>query len=102
MGKLNLLNLVKEGFILLLLMVQCSSDSNPVDEVITCIITDKAKLEEIAIFPANNPLNQDISSAPVDTRSSAIISLIGSPGIHPDFGSGLWEGNPIGIPFILV
>jgi hypothetical protein len=92
-------------FLIALFLFQCSGDSlekPPAEESKTCIVSDKAKLEEIAIFPASNPLNQDISSAPVDARSAAIISLIGTPGIHADFGSGLWEGNPIGIPFVLV
>lgn len=74
----------------------------PPDDLVTCIVTDKAKLEEIAIFPADNPLNKNISQDPVDTRSDAIIAVIGAPVVKPDFGSGLWEGNPIGIPFILV
>lgn len=86
-----------------LLLVHCSSEpkDNPTDGI-TCIISDKSKLEDIAIFPSDNLLNQDISSAPVDTRSAAIMMVIGTPGIHPDFGSGLWNGAPIGIPFIQV
>lgn len=85
-------------------LVRCSGDTpdNPSGNIINCIITDKAKLEEIAIFPSDNPLNQNISQAPVDSRSEAIIALIGIPPLKPDFGSGLWEGHPIGIPFILV
>ncbi len=90
--------------LLTILLVRCSGKTtdNPPDEDITCIISDKGKLEEIAIFPTDNPLNQNISQAPVDSRSNAIISLIGAPSVKPDFGSGLWEGRPIGIPFILV
>jgi hypothetical protein len=85
-------------------LVRCSGDTtdNPPDDKITCIVTDKGKLEEIAIFPPDNPLNQNISLAPVDNRSDAIIALIGAPSVKPDFGSGLWESRPIGIPFILV
>jgi hypothetical protein len=96
--------LIWMGIVLSLLQIQgCKPEDKPaVEENVTCIISDKAKLEEIAIFPADNPLNKNISASPVDTRSDAIISLIGSPGIHPDFGSGLWNGAPIGIPFILV
>ncbi len=97
-------------FLLSYFLVQCNKDPKnpgnlPIDTPVVinnCIVIDKSKLEEIEIFPADNPLNQDISSSPVDTRSAAIISLIGTPGIHPDFGSGLWDGAPIGIPFILV
>jgi hypothetical protein len=86
------------------LFIQCSDSDNdkPSDGFTTCIVTDKAKLEEIAIFPSDNPINSDISQEPADPRSDAIIALLGTPSIHPDFGSGLWEGSPIGIPFILV
>lgn len=85
-------------------MVQCKDNTtdNPPAGHDTCIVTDKAKLEDIDIFPSDNPLNKNISQDPVDSRSDAIIALIGSPGLKADFGSGLWEGAPIGIPFILV
>ena len=40
------------------------------------------------LFPANNPWNQDISSAPVATNSGSIISAIGgSVAVHPDWGT---------------
>ena len=85
-------------------MVNCSdkTTNNPPDELTDCIVTDKGKLEEISIFPSDNPINRNISQDPVDSRSDAIIALIGSTGLKADFGSGLWEGAPIGIPFILV
>jgi hypothetical protein len=90
--------------LLAILLVRCSGEKpdNLPDDEITCIVTEKGKLEDIAIFPPDNPLNQNISKAPVDSRSDAIIALIGAPSVKPDFGSGLWEGHPIGIPFILV
>jgi len=54
-------------------------------------------------FPADNAWNQDISSAPVDPNSAAIINFIGpSIGLHPDFGSGLYNGSDIGIPYVVV
>jgi hypothetical protein len=86
------------------LLVRCSDKptNNPPDDLINCIVTDKGKLEALAIFPSDNPINKNISHDPVDSRSDAIIALIGSPGLKPDFGSGLWEGASIGIPFILV
>jgi hypothetical protein len=70
--------------------------------IIDCIVTDKAKLEEVEIFPSDNLLNNNISEMPKDIRSEAIMAIIGSSSLHADFGSGLWEGNPIGIPFILI
>lgn len=87
------------------LLLACSEEKpaeKQVDKPITCIITDKTKLEGLAIFPSDNPINQNISQTPVDNRSDAIIALIGTPNLKPDFGSGLWEGSPMGIPFILV
>jgi hypothetical protein len=64
-----------------------------------------AAVEQIPIFPATHPLNTDISSSAVDSRSGAIISFLTdgfSGGLKADFGSGLWEGAPIGIPFVVV
>jgi hypothetical protein len=55
------------------------------------------------IFPADNVWNTPIDSLPVHANSSAWISTIGSSrGFHMDFGSGLWDGGPIGIPFVVV
>jgi hypothetical protein len=54
-------------------------------------------------FPSDNLWNKDISSSPVDPNSSAVISYIGPTiGIHPDFGSGLYNGSNIGIPYTVV
>jgi len=49
-----------------------------------------ANLNGFRPFTSSNLWNTDISSAPVDSNSSAIIDFIGANvGIHPDFGSGL-------------
>lgn len=54
-------------------------------------------------FPADNAWNADISQAPVDPNSARLIESIGlNTGLHPDFGSGLYEGSPIGIPYVVV
>lgn len=54
-------------------------------------------------FPADNPWNQDVSTLPVDPNSGALIASIGlDTGLHPDFGSGFWQGAPIGIPYVVV
>ena len=56
-----------------------------------------------SIFPANNPWNERVDTLPVAADSAELISSIGlSTGLHPDFGSGLWDGQPIGIPFDIV
>lgn len=55
------------------------------------------------LLPANHVLNARVDQLPLDPRSNDYISSIGANvSLHPDFGSGEWEGGPIGIPFNLV
>jgi hypothetical protein len=55
------------------------------------------------IFPKSNPWNQRVDRLPVAGNSAQIIASIGTGGgLHADFGSGLWEGAPIGIPITVV
>jgi len=54
-------------------------------------------------FPADNLWNTDISTAPVDANSANYINYIGgSAPLHPDFGSGTYQGSSIGIPYQVV
>jgi len=62
----------------------------------------KADAENIAIFPSDNAWNKDISKAAVDPFNTQIIGALGNYSIKADFGSGLWEGAPIGIPYVVV
>jgi hypothetical protein len=62
-----------------------------------------AALNGALSFPASNAWNTDISSADVDANSDALIASIGiGVGLHPDFGAGLYNGAPIGIPYVVV
>jgi hypothetical protein len=55
------------------------------------------------VFPSNNIWNTPIDTLPVHSRSNAYVNSIGaSTGLHPDFGSGTWNGGPIGIPYVMV
>jgi hypothetical protein len=55
------------------------------------------------LFPGDNIWNTAVDTLPVDVNSSKYITTIGSDEpVHADFGSGLWEGGPIGIPFTTV
>jgi len=55
------------------------------------------------IFPANNPWNERVDTLPVAPDSAQLIASIGlDTGLHPDFGSGLYDGEPIGIPYDVV
>jgi hypothetical protein len=55
------------------------------------------------VFPRDNAWNQRVDRLPVDPSSAQLVRSIG-PGaaMHADFGSGLWEGGPIGIPYVTV
>ena len=62
-----------------------------------------ASLNGVLPFPADNAWNTDISRAPRDPNSDALIGSIGlAVGLHPDFGAGLYRGAPIGIPYVVV
>jgi hypothetical protein len=55
------------------------------------------------IFPASNPWNQRVDRLPVASDSAQLVASIGlDAALHPDFGSGLYDGGPIGIPFDVV
>ena len=55
------------------------------------------------VFPASNAWNQRVDSLPVAANSAQLIASIGLDAhAHSDFGSGLWDGGPIGIPFDVV
>ena len=55
------------------------------------------------MFPADNHWNQRVDTLPVHERSGAIMRSIGLDAtVHPDFGSGRYEGRRIGIPYKVV
>ena len=56
-----------------------------------------------AVFPANNVWNTPVDRLPVDRNSAAYVATVGADKpLVPDFGSGTFQGGPIGIPFIVV
>jgi hypothetical protein len=62
-----------------------------------------ASLNGFLAFPSDNLWNRNISAAPVDQNSANYINYIGSTvGLHPDFGSGQYDGSYIGIPYTVV
>lgn len=55
------------------------------------------------VFPRDNAFNQRVDSLPVAADSARVVASIGlDTGLHPDFGSGTYEGRPIGIPVDVV
>jgi hypothetical protein len=50
-------------------------------------------------FPADNHWHARVDRLPVHARSAAYVGSIGAgDGVKADFGSGTWDGGPIGIP----
>ena len=53
-------------------------------------------------FPADDPWNTLIDTAPVDPQSDVLIASIGAATtLHADFGAD-WNGGPFGIPYVVV
>ncbi|OQP54667.1 hypothetical protein A4H97_22150 [Niastella yeongjuensis] len=94
--------------LMVLLAASCKKDNKHTDDPgdnggdqSGCTVS-KADAESFAAFPADNPWRADVSQAAIDPYSSQIITALGSYAIKADFGSGLWEGAPIGIPYVVV
>jgi hypothetical protein len=55
------------------------------------------------LYPQNNIWNRDISTLPVHPNSANYLASIGITGrLHADFGAGIYNGGPIGIPYVVV
>jgi hypothetical protein len=55
------------------------------------------------VFPPASAWNQRVDSLPIASDSATLVASIGlGAPMHADFGSGLWQGSPIGIPFDVV
>jgi len=63
--------------------------------------TVQASISGCPILPNNNIWNTPVDTLPLDSNSNLYIDTIGAnTSVHADFGSGLWDGGPIGIPYI--
>ena len=61
------------------------------------------RAKKCRVFPRSNHWNKRVDRLPVARNSRTIINSIGANiGLHPDFGSGRYEGRPIGIPYTTV
>src|SRR5947207_8293612 len=55
------------------------------------------------VLPADNIWNTPVDQLPLDANSATYIATIGSgTTLHADFGAGLYNGGPIGIPLVTV
>jgi hypothetical protein len=68
-----------------------------------CRLGAQPTIGNCPVLPANNVWNAPVSQLPVAANSATLVNTIGATvTLHPDFGSGTWDGGPIGIPFITV
>jgi len=55
------------------------------------------------VLPSDNIWNTPVDTLPVLSNSASMVTTIGATkGFHADFGAGIWNGGPIGIPFVTV
>jgi hypothetical protein len=94
------------AFVFLVLGTLVSSRAQTSSQLYLPIVlksTTGPTLEGCPVFPVDHIWNVPIDTLPVDPNSATYINTIGaSTGLHPDFGSGTWEGFPIGIPYVTV
>ena len=61
------------------------------------------KIGTCNVLPPDNIWNTAVDQLPVASNSATLVATIGSgTSLKADFGAGLWDGGPIGIPFITV
>ena len=84
----------------LLAIVLCAGAVAPLPSALTHPLSEA---RQCRVFPRNNHWNLRVDDLPVHRNSDAIIGSIGRDGgLHPDFGSGRYEGARIGIPYVAV
>lgn len=94
--------IVLAGVALMLFITACTAGAGTPGAITSGNRTQNAALS-CPILPKDNIWNTRVDSLPVSSFSNDYIDAIGADDpLHPDFGSGTWDGEPIGIPFIEV
>jgi hypothetical protein len=71
--------------------------------LVTSALLAASALAGCPLFPADSQWNQRADALPVLAGSDQMVSAIGRDAhAHADFGSGLYQGGPIGIPYKVV
>src|SRR5262245_47919426 len=66
-------------------------------------LAQSPKVGNCPILPADNIWNTPVDQLPVSSNSGRWVNTFGATRpVHADFGAGLYNGAPIGIPFITV
>ena len=55
------------------------------------------------LFPADSHWHAKVTALPTKANSTQLVATVGTgSALKADFGSGLWDGGPIGIPYVVV
>ncbi len=84
--------------------IQTPTTSATPQSIVNVVVPSTVQMiDGCPMFPADHILNQKIDDAPLHPNSAAYIASIGATAkLKADFGAGLYEGSPIGIPFVTV
>jgi len=70
---------------------------------IPAAIAQPPTIGDCPVLPSDNIWNTPVDQLSVSSNSANWVTTIGSTKtLHPDFGSGLYNGAPMGIPFVTV
>src|SRR5947209_195576 len=70
---------------------------------VTAVFAQPPTIGSCPVLPADNIWNTPVDQFPVSSSSSTWVTTIGATkALHADFGSGLYNGAPIGIPYVTV
>ena len=70
--------------------------------LLTSALAAQQTVDGCQVLPIANIWNTPVASLPVAGNSTAVVTHIGlTDTMHPDFGT-VWEGAPIGIPYVAV
>ena len=110
--KIKIIALIVFTLMIACVLVSAPSSETPIASTETAIalpvdtntpvasIEDGPTLANCPMFPANNFWNARVDSLPTHPMSDLWIDSIGrGESFHMDFGSGTWDGGPIGIPY---
>src|ERR1017187_4402649 len=71
--------------------------------VVSSAIAQSPAIGNCPVLPADSIWNTPVDQLPVSASSAAWVATIGATKTaHPDFGSGLYDGAPMGIPHVTV
>jgi len=99
-GQETMRSAVNSFLVVVVLLLSCSVMLGQAGTCAGLGLGQLASLNGFVPFSSGSLWNQDISQAPVDPNSDNLINYIGADvRLHPDFGSGLYQGQSMGIPY---